>query len=326
MVSGKFSDYYQLGILEKPQEMAAVEELQRQIWPGNEAEIVPAHMLLAATHNGGLVIGAYQTARPIETDPTELSLLGRIDSALPSGSSMVGFVFGFPGLYETPDGPRLKHHSHMLGVLPEARNHGVGFALKRAQWQMVRRQGIDRITWTYDPLLSRNAHLNIARLGAVCHTYLRDVYGEMRDQLNAGLPTDRFQVDWWVNTQRVIQRLSKRPRLQLDLAHFLAAGTINLNPSQLGENCLPKPGYISEAGNLPRLIDGENTPFVLLEIPADFQALREADIGLAHDWRLQTRLLFEELFASSFLVSDFIHLPGSYPRSFYVLSNGESTL
>jgi predicted GNAT superfamily acetyltransferase len=326
MIRGKLKENYVLRILDKPQEMAAVEALQQRIWPGNDVEIVPGHMLLATSHNGGLVIGAYQATNPNKTSPSERLLHDGDGTALPPSSSLVGFVFGFPGLYETPDGPRLKHHSHMLGVLPEARDLGLGFALKRAQWQMVRRQGIDRITWTYDPLLSRNAHLNIARLGAVCNTYLRDVYGEMRDQLNAGLPSDRFQVDWWVNTQRVSRRLSKRPRPQLDLAHFLDAGTIIINPSQLSVNGLPMPGYRSLAGDLVQLSDGEYTPLLLLEIPADFQALRKADITLAGEWRLQTRSMFEELFVSSFLISDFIHLPGSYPRSFYVLSNGESTL
>ena len=114
---------------------------------------------------------------------------------------LIGFVFGFPGIEPTPDGPRPKHCSHILGVLPDHRDGGVGFALKRAQWQMVRHQGLDHVTWTYDPLLSRNAHLNIARLGAVCSTYRRSEYGDMRDGLNAGLPSDRFQVDWWVTYQ-----------------------------------------------------------------------------------------------------------------------------
>ena len=99
-------------------------------------------------------------------------------------------------------------------------DQGMGFALKRAQWQMVRYQGIDRITWTFDPLLSRNAWLNITRLGAVCNTYLRDFYGKMADVLNQGLPTDRFDVDWWVNSQRVNRRLSRRRRNDLTLIHY----------------------------------------------------------------------------------------------------------
>ncbi|HWQ83894.1 MAG TPA: hypothetical protein VN363_04970, partial [Anaerolineales bacterium] len=181
-----------LHILEEPEEMEAVERLQSQVWPGSETDIVPAHLLVTAAHNGGLVIGA-----SINPDGSE-----------PGGASeLVGFVFGFPGLYTTPDGPRPKHASHMLGVRPDFRNRGVGFTLKRAQWQMVRNQGLDLVTWTFDPLLSRNAHLNITQLGAVCNYYRRNVYGSMRDTVNAGLDSDRFQVNWWVNSKRVQRRL-----------------------------------------------------------------------------------------------------------------------
>ena len=226
-----------LRILETPQEMEAVEGLQRLVWPGDDTDIVPVHLLLAAVHNGGLLVGAYQAGEPgDDEDPGELEW-----GDGPLQAPLVGFVFGFPGLYTTPDGPRPKHHSHMLGVQPDQRDQGIGFKLKRAQWQMVRHQGLDRITWTYDPLLSRNAHLNIARLGAVCSTYLREEYGEMRDGMNAGLPSDRFQVDWWIRSERVNRRLSKRQRLPLDLAHYLAAETAILNPSVIGQDGLPHP-------------------------------------------------------------------------------------
>ena len=73
--------------------------------------------------------------------------------------------------------------------------------MKTYQREHVLRQGLDLITWTYNPLLARNAQLNIAKLGAVCTTYLPNLYGPMRDGLNAGLPSDRFQVDWWIATR-----------------------------------------------------------------------------------------------------------------------------
>ena len=82
-----------------------------------------------------------------------------------------------------------------MGIHPDQRNSGIGFASKRAQWQMVRHQGLDHITWTYDPLLSRNAYLNIAKLGAVCNTYRRSEYGDMRDGLNVGCPPT---ASWWI--------------------------------------------------------------------------------------------------------------------------------
>jgi predicted GNAT superfamily acetyltransferase len=284
------SDSLSLHIFETPHELESIEDLERLIWPGSETDVVPSHLLLAAVHGGGLVIGAYD------------------EKVFPHRP--VGFVFGFPGLYYTPDGPRIKHCSHQLGVLPAYRNTGIGFRLKRAQWQLVRHQGIDRVTWTFDPLLSRNAHLNIARLGVVCNSYLRDFYGDMRDEMNQGLPSDRFEVDWWVNSRRVERRLSKRPRRQLRLIDFQKAEAIILPP-------LTSLHDFSPADN----------PLVLIEIPADFLAVKAGDPTLSLEWRLHTRTAFEDLFARVYLITDFVYEAGEDPpRSFYVLSHGEATL
>jgi len=279
-------------ILENPEEMIAVEELQRIVWPGSETEIVPVHLLVTAAHNGGLLLGAFD------------------------GKKMVGFAFGFPGLYEVPDGPRLKHCSHMLAVLPELRDAGIGFALKRAQWQIVRKQGLDRITWTYDPLQSRNAYFNIARLGAVCNTYLREVYGEMRDGLNVGLASDRFQVDWWVNTQRVERRLGNRPRGELGVGDYDSAHIPHLYPVTGAPGSFVRP---------PEHFPSPSETMLLAEIPANFPALREADLALAIAWRAFTRQVFETCFAAGYLVTDVLY-DKSGPRSFYVLTHGQATL
>jgi predicted GNAT superfamily acetyltransferase len=285
---------WSIRILESPEEMAAAEELQRLVWPGSDLDVVPAHLLLTAAHNGGLVLGAYSEER------------------------LVGMLFGFPGIEDVPDGPRPKHCSHMLGVHPDLRDGGLGFALKRAQWQMVRRQGLDHVTWTYDPLLSRNAYLNIARLGAVCSTYLRELYGDMRDGLNAGLPSDRFQVDWWILTGRVSRRLERRPRGTFNLLHFDQAGVPPLYDAPPG-----KGGWIRPPTHPPTFADR----LALAEIPPDFPSLKAAEAGLARDWRLFSRELFEQAFSSGYLVTDFIFdRSGERPRSFYVLAHGESTL
>jgi predicted GNAT superfamily acetyltransferase len=213
----------------------------------------------------------------------------------------------------------------MLGVHPAYRDQGIGFKLKRAQWQMVRHQGLDRITWTYDPLLSRNAHLNIARLGAVCNTYIREAYGEMRDGLNIGLPSDRFQVDWWIRSERVNRRLSTRLRRPLDLAHYLAAETAILNPTEMDQDGWPRPPSNFQLGEIENVHSiQEEQPLLLVEIPADFLTLKAANPSLALEWRLHTRDLFETLFERGYLVTDFIHLTGTYARSFYVLSYGEA--
>jgi predicted GNAT superfamily acetyltransferase len=285
---------YTIRLLESPEDMALAEELQRAVWPGSETDVVPAHMLVTAAHNGGLTLGAF------------------------SQDKIIGFVFGFPGLESTPDGPRPKHCSHMMGIHPDHRDGGIGFALKRAQWQMVRHQGLDHITWTYDPLLSRNAYLNIAKLGAVCSTYRRSEYGEMRDGLNAGLPSDRFQVDWWINTRRVERRLGKRSRPTLKLSHVARSGLRPLYPLQAGTDGLPRP---------PEHVPSLQDRLLLAEIPADFLRLKDRNFSLARDWRFFTRELFETAFATSYIVTDFVYdRAEGESRGLYVLTHGESTL
>jgi predicted GNAT superfamily acetyltransferase len=303
-----------LRLITDPEEFEDVYDLQRIVWPGDETDAIPTHLLIASVRNGGLVIGAFVEEGPGQT-------------------KLGGFVFGFPGFYATPDGPRLLHCSHNLGVHPDFRDQGLGYKLKRAQWQMVRHQGIDRIIWTYDPLLSRNAYLNIAKLGAVCSNYVVNYYGEMHDNLNVGLPSDRLQVDWWVNTPRVNQRLSRHARQKLNAAHFFDAGAQVVNPSGVRPDGLPFPIARASPMNFQtgpsynEIQAGFDLPaFVLVEIPADFLSLKSADQSLALQWRLHIRDLLPKLFERGYLVTDFIYIPGSTPRSFYVLSHGDSTL
>ena len=286
-------------ILDKAEDIEPVEDLQREIWPGSDTDVVPLHLLLTVAQNGGLLLGAFDE------------------------NKIVGFAYGFVGMGQRGSKMQIKHCSHQLGVLPEYRAAGVGFQLKRAQWQMVRKQGIDWITWTYDPLLSTNARLNIAKLGTVCETYKREVYGDMRDGLNAGLPSDRFQVDWWLESSRVSQHLSKKPRPQLDLAHYMDADAQKVNQTILDADDWAIPH--EEIWQLPDELS-QQPALLLVEIPADYQALRTANRELAYSWRMHTRQIFENLFANKYLVTDFVYLPGRNPRSYYVLSHGDVTL
>ena len=273
--------------------MVAVEALQRLVWPGDETEIVPVHMLRAVTNNGGILIGAYD------------------------GEQLVGFVFGFPGLDEASGDPHPKHASHMAGIHPDYRDRGLGYRLKRAQWQMVRRQGLERIIWTFDPLESRNANFNIFKLGAICNTYITEYYGEMRDGLNIGIPSDRFKVDWWVNTQRVENRLGEVNRRRLKLDHFTSAGALVINPAVYANQILEPATYSAPHPDFP-------VSLLLVEIPADIQTLKESAPDIALAWRLQTREIFESLFAKGYIVTDFAFENREQPRSYYVLSHGDA--
>lgn len=283
--------------LDSVEDVHAVEKLQREVWPGSETDVVPGHLLLTIEHNGGLLLGAF------------------VDEKL------VGFVLGFLGVdTASPDRvamARLKHSSHMLGVHPDYRDRGIGVALKLAQRRQLLAQGVRLATWTYDPLQSRNAHLNIRRLGALCRRYIPNAYGEMRDDLNQGLPSDRFEVEWWVTSSRVETRV-ERTRPPLDLANFLAAGAEKVNPASLDEQDLPRPS------ETPASLDGN---LLLVEIPPDFDRIKQQDIDLAYAWRQHTRDIFQSAFEAGYIVTDFVHLAGErVPRSYYLLSHGEGTL
>ncbi|HEY7183509.1 MAG TPA: hypothetical protein VIC84_18905, partial [Blastocatellia bacterium] len=224
-------------------EYHAVERLQREIWGAPDIEIVAFEMLMTASKNGGVTLGAFDIAE--------------------DEGRMVGFVFGFAGL--TADG-RLKHCSHMAGALPGYRDRGVGHALKLKQREIVLAQGIDLITWTFDPLESRNARFNIHKLGATCNVYLRNLYGAMRDKLNAGLPSDRFQVDWRISSPRVESRLRGEDDTPSASAHsaseLISEGVPLINPPVAGESLRPS----------TKSLTGEER--ILIEIPSDFQSLK----------------------------------------------------
>jgi predicted GNAT superfamily acetyltransferase len=95
-------------------------------------------------------------------------------------------------------------HSHMLAVLPEYRNRGLGRRLKLAQRDDALARGFELMEWTFDPLEIKNAHLNIARLGAISRRYHADFYGASSSPLQGGLPTDRLYAEWWLRSPRVL--------------------------------------------------------------------------------------------------------------------------
>lgn len=260
----------------------AIEELQRDVWGAEDIEIIPLDVMLTAQKNGGIVLGAYDTTTTPE--PT-----------------LVGFTFGFLGLSPTGE---LKLCSHIAGVLKAYRDQNVGYQLKLAQREDTLRRGISLITWTFDPLESRNARFNFHKLGVTCNTFLPNLYGEMRDALNAGLPSDRFQVDWHIASENVVASLQGVERHPAPSA-LQQSGVPLLNaPRQQtwlhpAERALPLSG-----------------PSALVQIPANFQEIKAADLGLARAWRSHTRALFETAFASGYTAVDLLIEHGA---CFYLL-------
>jgi predicted GNAT superfamily acetyltransferase len=149
--------------------------LQIEVWGYNDGDVIPRRVFVVAQRIGGQVLGAFD------------------------GDTMVGFAMSLPGYR---DGLSYLH-SHMLAVLPEYRNAGIGRRLKLAQRDDASARGFDLMEWTFDPLEIKNAHLNIARLGAIVRRYQPDFYGPSTSPLQGGLPTDRLYAEWWLRSPRV---------------------------------------------------------------------------------------------------------------------------
>ena len=278
------------------EECVQAQNIQLDVWGENELHVMPWRLFLDLVRNGGLVLGAFD------------------------GDQMVGFVVGFLGTDDgSPNRPamaRLKFNSHAMGVHPDYQNAGIGYRLKLMQRDYANDNGVRLVTWTYDPLQSRNAYLNIRRLGAVCNHYIREYYGEMRDEINLNFPSDRFHVEWWVTSDRVAQRLETAPS-RLRLSEVIDAGAKYGNSTELNEEGLLVPIDIE------LVLDGSN---LLVEIPPNLDSLRKKNQDLSLDWRLHTRRLFEQVFAEHYYVTDFIFQKDEAgPRSFYVLSTSAET-
>ena len=250
--------------IDTPALYEACEALQEDVWGFAERDIVSIHEQAYLVKNGGIILGAF-------TDRDDLT----------------GFVLGFAGL--TAEG-RPKHASHMLGVLPAWRGCGIGARLKWAQREVVLEQGLDLITWTFDPLVAANAHFNFRTLGAICRTYEVEMYGPMRDPMNRGIPSDRFVVEWWIRSPRVVTRLGQRPP-----------------PLPPGWTAIPVVGFLGQDASV---IDEATLPTkadaVLVPVPRDFHARRQADLSAAVNLRVASRRVFQALFAQGFVVADFI--------------------
>jgi len=159
-------------------------DLQKTVWGFNDIELLPVRLFVVATKVGGQAFGAYD------------------------GSRMVAFLLAIPGL--KPGGGTYLH-SHMLGVLAEYRNQGVGRMLKLRQREDALQRGIRLVEWTFDPLELKNAFFNMERLGAIVRRYVENQYGTTTSPLHGGLPTDRCVAEWWLSSPHAEAVLAGRP-------------------------------------------------------------------------------------------------------------------
>jgi len=277
---------YTIRDLKNYDEMMTLRHLQQEIW-GLDDPTIGLHppVLNTAAKNGGVVLGAFDN----ET------------------GQMVAFLFSFLG--REPGGP-FKLCSQTMGVKREWRRYGIAEALKRVQRERTMAQNLPLITWTYDPLEGPNAHLNLRKLRAISRTYMRDIYGSHFGTLNAGLPTDRLAVEWWVKGPR----LDQEPDEDYEEAIWDSPSVFEVQ----GEG----PARWIMKADLS--LDSE---LVLLETPADIHPVKEANMELALDWRMKVRKAFESYFTKGYIAVDFISvIERGERRNRYILQKGTQQL
>lgn len=265
-------------------------ELQKSYWGEDDGNLVPRHMLHSISRYGGHILGAFDKDR------------------------LVGLVIGFIGADIDVDAPdarpamaNLLIMSKRMVVLPAYRGRNIGFRLKLAQRDLAIKQAIRLVTWTVDPLLAPNAHLNIRKLGGVIQRYEVN-YFEL--EASRSLRSDRLVVEWWV-TQRRAKERARGGGSALTLEQYFDVNTPIVNRAEETREWLRPRG----------MTDVPNSTFALVEIPGDFRELEAADRALADEWRYHIRDVFLQILAAGYIVTDFVS--GAFEtrrRSFYLLS------
>jgi predicted GNAT superfamily acetyltransferase len=254
-------------------EYQACVALQDETWGDGFSERVPSAILRVSQKIGGVTAGAFD-----------------------SGGKMLGFVFGMTGIR---DG-RLAHWSDMLAVREEARGHHIGEQLKQYQRDRCIELGVQVMFWTFDPLVARNAHLNLNKLGASVAEYAEDMYGSNTGStLHGAVPTDRFVAAWDLTR-------SFTPTEGADL------------PGP-GDAALPLVNPLDDHGR-PMVRAIANAPNVRVQVPAEAEGLRARGADLPLTWRLAVRNSVVPLLARGYAVTRFVRAhEGTLP--YYVLTH-----
>jgi predicted GNAT superfamily acetyltransferase len=258
-------------------ELDAVLRLEKEVWEFEDADVTPLTLAVAMKATGSIWLGAFD------------------------GDALVGFAFAFPSL----ERGNIGLHSHTLAVRPQCDNRGIGFQLKLAQRQRALARGIPEITWTFDPLRSRNAHLNFAKLGVISNSYRPDFYGVQTSSSLHTNGTDRLWVTWRLADPRVEERLKGKNRRTETLdALALLEPLVRFNGD----------GRPAEA-ELGLALSRQR---IAIEIPGEIGRIENTDHELAHQWRLATRRAFTAALNAGFTITEFCRSirgqqgPGAY--------------
>ena len=233
--------------LSSPEDYDACVRLQRITWGEEFTEVVPPVILMLTQKVGGLAAGAFDDE-----------------------GQLAGYVYGLTG-YRNGEPV---HWSHMLAVEPRFEGLGIGRRLKELQRELLLERGINLVSWTFDPLVARNAHLNYNRLGAVVTEYIPNMYGtDTGSLLHSGLGTDRFVVEWSLADSHVEDVLSGMP----------AGPNSNVTEAPI-VNTEEVDGEV-----LPVERDLPDAPVVRIEIPWDIEQIKAEAMDLGRQWRATTR-------------------------------------
>lgn len=255
--------------------------LQRDVWGTDYRDCVPTTVLKVTQKMGGLVAGAFDKER------------------------LLGFVYGITGLRNG----EVAHWSHMLAVREEARGKKLSIRLKLYQREFLLRIGVKSAFWTYDPLVARNANLNINRLGAQVTEYVRDMYSEGGSELHRGLGMDRFIMSWDLAAESVKEILSGRKTSSVD--QYSNSPVVNT----------------AAGGNGSVVFVDADQPFVptvRIEVPLDVEAIQSSSLDLGSRWRANTRNAFMRYMEAGFAVAAF-YVDLQSHRCFYCLTRTAGT-
>lgn len=245
---------YKISIVIDFKVLETLPKLQIEAWGFDPMEAVPAHVLLAAAKEAGQVLVAFgSTGQP------------------------VAFTLGFLAKDRVTSQEYLL--SHMLAVKPGLQSRSIGYEMKMAQRREALNIGITEIRWTYDPLLTRNANLNLRKLGAKVFSFIENKYGAMQSGLYGELPTDRFVVTWDLNNSTP--------------DYFCETAEILLTPSP--ENM---PLYN------PQDLRTENSHY-LCQVPLNHEQLRKSNPEMAAKWQMTIRAIAHELLDGRYAVAGF---------------------
>jgi predicted GNAT superfamily acetyltransferase len=262
-----------------------VEDIQRDVWKCSDLDIVGSLMLVASQHAGSLLLCAFE------------------------GQEMMGFTYGFPAFEQG----QISIHSHMAAVRDNwrGREFQVGFYLKLAQRQAAIERGVERITWTFDPLQSLNAYFNFVKLGVTCNRYFVNFYGDSSTSpLHQGIGTDRLWVDWGLTSNRVTERIKGDTTVRGQKAFSVDEVVPEL---VMVENNNPR-----LASDLSDRLSGSKC---FIEIPHDINGLKERNANLARAWREASRAAFLAAIDAGFTATDFLKVKTeTSPRWFYQLT------